>query len=140
MIARPAAPGSLLGATYEGDQECSFVVWAPKAQKVQVHLLEPSERLVPMAKMERGYYQARIEGIEPGASYRYRLNDTIERPDPASRSQTEGVHGASQIVDPDFSWDVRSNHSPDRCFEGVRRYRFGIDACGAVPWKQELGL
>jgi maltooligosyltrehalose trehalohydrolase len=104
MMARPVAPGSLLGANYEGDQQCSFLVWAPKAQKVHVHLLAPTERVVPMARLDRGYYQAHIEGIEPGATYRYRLNDNLERPDPASRFQSDGVYGASEIADSDFRW------------------------------------
>jgi maltooligosyltrehalose trehalohydrolase len=36
--------------------------------------------------------------------YFYRLNGSIERPDPASRSQPQGVHGPSQVVDPHFDW------------------------------------
>jgi maltooligosyltrehalose trehalohydrolase len=52
-----------------------------------------------------GYFHAFVEDIAAGALYRYRLNDEKERPDPASRSQPQGVHGPSQIVDSRFSWN-----------------------------------
>ena len=50
--------------------------------------------------------------MPPGAGYRYRLHlghgKVLERPDPASRCQPEGVHGPSQFVDPDFDWQDRT--------------------------------
>src|SRR5262249_19122753 len=40
-----------------------------------------------------------------GARYKYRLDATRYRPDPASRFQPEGVHGPSVVVDPNrFVW------------------------------------
>lgn len=96
--------GCLLGANYEGEQQCSFVVWAPKVSKIEVHLLAPSERIVPLKSGPLGYHHAHVEGIEPGATYVYRLNGQVERPDPASRFQPSGVHGPSQIVEPEFAW------------------------------------
>src|SRR4029077_11504220 len=53
-------------------------------------------------EMERnpmGYYTATVAGVPAGARYLFRLDGELERPDPASRFQPEGVHGASQIVD-----------------------------------------
>jgi len=55
-----------------------------------------------------GYYQALVEGVEPGGRYLYQLDGAALRPDPASRFQPEGVHGPSQIVCADFSWDDTS--------------------------------
>jgi maltooligosyltrehalose trehalohydrolase len=47
-----------------------------------------------------------IEGLAVGARYGYRLgSDARLLPDPASRSQPEGVHGPSAVVDPTaFRW------------------------------------
>ncbi|GIX47331.1 MAG: malto-oligosyltrehalose trehalohydrolase [Candidatus Tectimicrobiota bacterium] len=94
-----------LGATYLGDGRCRFLVWAPRAERVAVHLLAPRERLVPMAPRPHGYHTALVEDVAPGSLYRYRLDDRLERPDPASRAQPEGVHGPSQVVDPAFAWE-----------------------------------
>lgn len=57
-----------------------------------------------MEAMQRGYYQVILENIKPGSLYFYRLEEK-ERPDPASRSQPQGVQGPSQVIDPNFPWD-----------------------------------
>src|ERR671918_943444 len=95
---------SVVGAWSLGEGRYRFRVWAPVAQSVEVHLLTSRTRLVPLAKRARGYHEAVIEGVEPGTLYRYRLDAALERPDPASRSQPEDVHGPSQVVDSHFDW------------------------------------
>jgi maltooligosyltrehalose trehalohydrolase len=99
-----------VGAWLVGEGRCRFLVWAPLAQSVEVHLLTPFERFVPMARRRRGYHEALIDGVEPGALYRYRLDGTVERPDPGSRCQPEDVHGPSQVVDTRFDWDDGAWH------------------------------
>jgi maltooligosyltrehalose trehalohydrolase len=94
-----------LGASFLGDGRCRFVVWAPLARKVEVHLMAPAERVVPMESGERGYHHAVVDGIEPGSLHMYRLDEGRERPDPASRFQPQGVHGPSQVVSPHFEWE-----------------------------------
>jgi maltooligosyltrehalose trehalohydrolase len=96
---------SAIGAWNLGGGRCRFRVWAPVVQAVEVHLLTPRERFVPLAKRTRGYHEAVVEGVEPGTLYRYRLDGALERPDPASRFQPEDVHGPSQVVDSHFDWD-----------------------------------
>jgi maltooligosyltrehalose trehalohydrolase len=93
-----------LGAVYLGDNRCNFRVWAPKAGTVEVHLLEPKERLLPLSK-NGDYFTGMLEPFPPGSLYRYRLNGQMDRPDPASSFQPQGVHGPSQVVSLDFPWD-----------------------------------
>ena len=60
---------------------------------------------VQMNPNERGYFELMVSGVEPGARYRYVLDGQKERPDPASRFQPEGVHGSSEVIDPEaFQW------------------------------------
>src|ERR1700752_4982944 len=108
LAGAPSPWAPTVGATYLGEGCCRFCVWAPLAQKVEVHVLGPREQLVPLAQQPRGYYEAMVEGIEPGALYFYRLNEAQERPDPASRFQPQDVHGPSQVVSPHFRWDEGS--------------------------------
>ena len=96
--------GLTLGAHYLGDERCRFRVWAPYAGRVEVHILSPEDRFVPLQKDPKGYHQGEAFGIPPGALYRYRLDEKKERPDPASRCQPQGVHGPSQVLDPYFPW------------------------------------
>src|SRR5215470_609546 len=92
-----------LGAIYLGDGRCRFEVWAPRAERVEVHFVAPSDRVVALRPCARGYHRSVIDGVEPGCKYFYRLNGN-ERPDPASRCQPQGVHGPSEIVARDFAW------------------------------------
>lgn len=102
-----------LGATYLGDGRCKWLVWAPLAHTIDVHMLSPKERVVSMIPQGRGYHQAIVEGVQPGSRYVYRLDGDMVRPDPVSRFQPDGVHGPSQVVDPAFLWS-------DGCWSGLR--------------------
>ena len=42
-----------LGAIPMADGRCSFRVWAPRAETLEVHLVSPRERLLPLTKGER---------------------------------------------------------------------------------------
>ena len=94
-----------IGATPLASGDWKFVVWAPHHEKVELHLLDAK---TPFHEMERnpvGYHMATVAGVPTGARYLFRLGGELERPDPASRFQPEGVHGASQVVDlRAFSW------------------------------------
>lgn len=91
-----------LGATYLGDGATQFVVWAPKASRVELHLPQ-ADRQIEMMSAERGYFSAVVETCSPGTFYKYRLDGQVERPDPASRCQPQGVHGPSMVIDHRFS-------------------------------------
>jgi len=92
-----------IGSRYLGNGRCSFTVWAPRLQQVAVHVISPTDRLIPLQKDEWGYWHGETEA-EPGALYFYQLDGETDRPDPASQSQPQGVHGPSEVVDPSFTW------------------------------------
>lgn len=83
---------------------CRVLVWAPLATRVKLHLLSP-ERSVALERITDGYHSAVVEGIAPGSSYLFQLDEEGEYPDPASRFQPQGVHGPSQAVEDHFAWD-----------------------------------
>lgn len=89
-----------LGARCLPGGSCRFEVWAPRARRVELHLVAPDDRLLAMDPAERGYFTLEVPGLAPGARYLLRLDGDKELPDPASRSQPEGVHGPSQVVGP----------------------------------------
>jgi maltooligosyltrehalose trehalohydrolase len=92
-----------LGATYLG-KSSEFCVWAPRAARVDLRLVEPVERIVPMEANGRGYHYAAVPAVEPGCRYFYRLDGGPDRPDPASRRQADGVHGPSEVICDEFPW------------------------------------
>lgn len=94
-----------LGSSVVPDRGTRFLVWAPHARKVEVHLVAPAEMRVGLGQRDRGYHEAIIEDVGPGCLYYYRLDDGPDRPDPASRFQPQGVHGPSQVVSPEFGWE-----------------------------------
>ncbi len=83
-----------------------FRVWAPKRKQVSVKLSESGE-LIPLESEGNGHFSAFCEGIGDGARYSFRLDDDdYDYPDPASRFQPDGVHAASQVVDPEsYRWN-----------------------------------
>lgn len=91
------------GAEYLNDNKTRFCVWAPFKEKVAVNLKDKNP--VPLKKDKNGYWEGLVEETGPGDLYKFILEDKETFPDPASRSQPEGVHSWSQIVDHnDHSW------------------------------------
>jgi maltooligosyltrehalose trehalohydrolase len=75
-------------------------------------LTSPIARTVSLQEADSGYYEAVVEGVGPGQRYRYVLDDAHPLPDPASRSQPEGVHGPSEVVEsPDIEFNDWRNPS-----------------------------
>jgi len=86
-----------------GPSGTRFRVWAPGARLVEV-LVEGAEPL-PLAPSKSGHHEATLDSVGAGARYRFRIDGAGPFPDPASRSQPEGVHGPSEVVDPYvFRW------------------------------------
>ncbi len=93
----------MIGAQYLGDGQSLFRVWAPFIAQVEVHILSPEERIIPLVQ-EGEYHQAIVAPAPPGTLYFYRLEGGKERPDPASRYQPQGVHGPAQVIDLSYPW------------------------------------
>lgn len=94
-----------VGANRLPDGNWEFLLWAPQARAVSLHLLCERGELIPMEPLAGGYYRATVESLEPGFEYFYQLDGGRDLPDPASRFQSQGVHGPSQVVDLDaFAW------------------------------------
>src|SRR5262245_34616790 len=85
----------------------SVRVWAPACRRVEIVLETPGQppRSVPLVAEDAGYFTAVVPEVAEGQLYRFRLDGDRLRPDPVSRYQPDGPHGASAIVDPHaFAW------------------------------------
>src|SRR5687768_3032346 len=92
------------GARPQADGSAVFRVWAPRARGLEVKVLCDGPRTFALEETGGGVYEARVEGVGPGADYVYVVNGS-ERPDPVSRFQPAGVHGPSRVVAPEeFEW------------------------------------
>ena len=91
-----------------------FRVWAPNARQVAVQLsVGKGRRAIQLHREGDGYFSGIADQAQAGDRYRYLLDGTIPRPDPASRYQPEGVHGPSQVVDPAlYNWRDREWRNP----------------------------
>ena len=81
-----------------------FRVWAPSVSTMAVRI-EGNQRVpVPMTRAGEDF-EVIIVDARPGDRYAFVLDNSKERPDPCSRSQPDGVHGPSELVDPaSFAW------------------------------------
>jgi maltooligosyltrehalose trehalohydrolase len=73
----------------------TFRLWAPAANRVDVLLDAPHA----MRRGEDGWYSADIAGIKAGTLYKFRIDDEIDIPDPASAFQPQDVSGPSEAID-----------------------------------------
>ena len=92
-----------LGATPLDGGRTQFVVWAPQCRSVSIEITNAGTRQYPLTPGARGYFTG-ILPVSAGTRYFVAPDDRDGRPDPASRYQPEGVHGASEVVDPSFEW------------------------------------
>jgi len=80
-----------------------FEVWAP--QRARVRVLTDGT-MHPMTRDDAGWWRAEVPESRPGSAYAFLLDDDpTPLPDPRSRRQPSGVHGASRLYDMDsFIW------------------------------------
>jgi maltooligosyltrehalose trehalohydrolase len=113
-----SGPGkSKPGATVALNEQASWRVWAPCAQKVTLVLIDGERRRrLRMTPVEDGYFAQTEENITEGQRYAFVLDDGPERPDPASLWQPDGVSTPSAVLrTADFHWT-------DGNWQGIARH------------------
>ena len=101
-----------VGAEVQPAGGVHFRVWAPQRKSVEVVIegphavgTGPGTSCHRLERESDGYFSGLVPGARPGTLYRYRLDGDQAFPDPASRFQRDGPHGASQVVDPAaYAW------------------------------------
>jgi maltooligosyltrehalose trehalohydrolase len=73
----------------------SFRLWAPAARRVDLLLQEPQ----PMQRGNDGWFSVDVAGISAGTRYKFRIDEEIDVPDPASAFQPDDVSGPSEVID-----------------------------------------
>ncbi|GAB3903018.1 malto-oligosyltrehalose trehalohydrolase [Larkinella knui] len=93
-----------LGITFPAKNRAEIVLWAPQARHAAIKVYGHPTAL-PLKSEELGYWCAETDDIRPGDLYTFILDGETERPDPASLSQPQGVHGPSEAVNTaHFDW------------------------------------
>ncbi|MBR1201611.1 MULTISPECIES: malto-oligosyltrehalose trehalohydrolase [unclassified Bradyrhizobium] len=78
-----------------------FRLWAPAAKRVDLLLDKPHA----LARDVAGWYVAEIAGARAGTRYKFRIDDDVDVPDPASAFQPDDVFGPSEVIDHSaFKW------------------------------------
>jgi 1,4-alpha-glucan branching enzyme/maltooligosyltrehalose trehalohydrolase len=99
-----------------------FRLWAPGARRVELVLkIQVAEHFIeahgdagdgdedPSAK---DWYQLFVPEAGPGTRYRWRIDGDLAVPDPASRSNPDGVHDFSEVIEPQaFAWQHSASWS-----------------------------
>ena len=135
-----------------------FRIWAPRCRKVSVKIIQPGENfsvfpmeLVPPAGpvSDEGFFELLVPEAGAGTKYFYLLDGLLERPDPASRHQAEGVHGPSLVTDPQgYKWEDGGWKSPPIGQYIIYELHTGtftregtfLAAAERVPYLKELGV
>ena len=82
------------------DGGVTFRLWAPAAKSVQL----VTYRTAPMDARPGSWFELTVPHARAGAHYKFRIDDEIDVPDPASRFQPDDAHGPSEVVSPKFGW------------------------------------
>lgn len=87
-----------------------FCVWAPKADKMELIILQSDGKIRhPMAPTRDGYYECILNEFDGDLEYFFAINGNAIRPDPASRWQPKGVHGPSKLyLENSYLWHDQS--------------------------------
>jgi malto-oligosyltrehalose trehalohydrolase len=81
-----------------------FRLWAPSQERIEL-VIEGQREPVGMSRLQDGWHEVVVGTARAGTRYRFRLENGMLVPDPASRFQPEDVHGPSEVVDPAlFKW------------------------------------
>jgi maltooligosyltrehalose trehalohydrolase len=92
-----------IGAEPAGRELVSFRIWAPDHATVE---LVVDGRQHDLRRDQDGYHAAVVADVRAGSRYGFRVPGLdLVLPDPASRSQPDGPHGLSEVIDASaFAW------------------------------------
>jgi len=88
------------GAECRDDGTVRFRLWAPNVSSVSLRLIGPPDQDMPMFRVDGGWHEVITQAAKPGSQYQFVIDGKQAVPDPASRFQPSGVHGASEVIDP----------------------------------------
>lgn len=102
------------GARLDADGGATFRLWAPGARSIELAIGAGAEPALHAAQATgEGWWQCRLKDAQAGTRYRWRVDGGLLVPDPASRSNPQGPHAASSLVDAaQFEWDAGWNGRP----------------------------
>ncbi|MCP4620187.1 MAG: malto-oligosyltrehalose trehalohydrolase [Bradyrhizobium sp.] len=84
------------------DEGVTFRLWAPTARRVDLVL----DRTVAMTRGDGGWYTAHVGDAAAGTRYKFRIDDDLDIPDPASSFQPDDVFGAGEVINHDtYPWN-----------------------------------
>lgn len=106
-----------------GDGTVRFRLWAPKASSVSLQL-SAAERGLPMSRLDGGWFELVTEA-GAGIQYSFKIDDEHCVPDPASRSQPPGVHGASEVIEP-LAYDWKDSNWKGRRWDEAVIYELHV--------------
>jgi malto-oligosyltrehalose trehalohydrolase len=86
-----------------GNAGVRFRLWAPGARSVALVL----DGQHPMQAGDDGWYETTIATARAGTRYKFRIDDEIDVPDPASHFQPDDVNGPSEVIDHHYDWQAR---------------------------------
>jgi maltooligosyltrehalose trehalohydrolase len=91
-----------------------FRLWARAGARIELILEgEFARPPISMSPDENGIYRVYVDGAGTGTRYWFQIDGAGPFPDPASRFQPLGVHGPSQVVEPDsFPWKAKGYQAP----------------------------
>ncbi|WP_372392165.1 malto-oligosyltrehalose trehalohydrolase [Xanthomonas sp. NCPPB 3582] len=114
------------GAWPAGEGQVRFALWAPEASRVEV-VFADGARAALQAGAD-GFFSA-VLACAAGARYRYSIDGGEPVPDPASRWQPDGVHGASAVQPTDgYRWSHPQWQG--RPWDEAVIYELHVGACG----------
>ena len=115
------------GAQILEDGSVCFRLWAPEARRVDVCLEGAAKCCLSLKGPGRGWFELTTREATDGSRYRFRINDQVNVPDPASRFQPEDVHGPSEVVDArSFEW--KDDWWSGRAWEETVTYELHVGA------------
>ena len=95
------------GARLQDGGGAVFRLWAPAARQVELAIEAAGVPQLHAAHSNRqGWWECRLPDAGAGTPYRWKIDGHLLVPDPASRHNPQGPHGASVLADPlQFEWD-----------------------------------